>query len=98
MEQQLTVQNRRLKSKKKRICSKVSVNSPGNSCSQSVPKKKRKARLEGFAEKESFKPGVKEWRGDGLMDDESGESMELMKQQNYTCSMQFHASVTWKAF
>jgi len=32
------------------------------------------------------------------MGDESGESMELMEQQNYTCSMQFHASVTWKAF
>jgi len=32
---------------------------------ESVLKKKRKATGEGFAEKESFKPGLKEWRGDG---------------------------------
>ena len=48
----------------KRICSEVSVNSPGNPWSQS---RRRKGRLwwERFAEKESFKPGVEEWRGDG---------------------------------
>jgi len=40
-------------------CSEVLVNSPGNPWSQS---KRRKGRLwwEGFAEKESFEPGVKE--------------------------------------
>jgi len=32
---------------------------------ESVLKKKTKATGEGFAEKESFKPGLKEWRGDG---------------------------------
>ena len=57
------------------ICSEVSVNSPGNPWSQS---RRRKSRLwwEGFAEKESFKPGVK---SEGVMDDESGESMEVME-------------------
>jgi len=43
----------------KRICSEVSVHSPGNPWSQS---RRRKSRLwwERFAEKKSFKPGVKE--------------------------------------
>ena len=51
----LTVENRKSR-EKKRICSEVSVNSPG---SQS---RRRNGRLwwEGFAEKESFKPRVKE--------------------------------------
>jgi len=48
------------KSKKKRICSQVSVNSPRNPCSQSW---RIKGRLwwEGFEEKEGFKPGVMEY-------------------------------------
>jgi len=54
----LTVENRK-STEKKRICSEVSVNSPGNPLSQS---RRRNGRLswEGFAEKESFKPGVEE--------------------------------------
>ena len=48
----LTVENRKSR-EKKRICSEVSVNSPGNPWSQSS---RRHGRLwwEGFAEKESF--------------------------------------------
>jgi len=52
------------------------VNSPGNPWSQS---RRRKGRLwwKRFAEKESFKSGVK---SEGVMDAESGESMELMEE------------------
>ena len=59
----LTVENRKSR-EKKRICSQVSVNSPENPWSRS---RRRNGRLwwEGFAEKESFKPRVKEWKGDG---------------------------------
>ena len=64
------------------LCLEVSVNSLGNPWSRS---RRRKGRLwwERLAEKESFKPGVEEWRGDEWWDNnnnESGESMELMEE------------------
>ena len=46
---------------------------------ESVPEKKRKATVgtwEGFAEKEGLSL---EWKSEGVMDDESGESMEPME-------------------
>jgi len=49
---------RKLKSKK-RIYSEILVNSPGNPGSQSCGRK-GKAAVEGFAEKEGFKPVMKE--------------------------------------
>ena len=53
-------QQGRLQSKKtrvKRICSEVSINSPGNPWSQSG-KRKNGLRWDGFAENEGFKSGV----------------------------------------
>ena len=44
---------------KKRITSEVLVSSPGNPSSQSWRRKGR-LRCEGFAEKEGYKPGMKE--------------------------------------
>jgi len=60
-----TVENSKTKTQK-RICSEVSVNSPGNPWSQSG---RRKCSLsyggKDLQKMESFKPGVKEWRGNG---------------------------------
>jgi len=54
------VENRKkLKSTKTDMLRSMSVNGPGNPWSQSARRKGR-LRSEGFAEKEGFKPGMKE--------------------------------------
>ena len=66
---------RNIKKLKKRIYSDVSVNSPGNSWSQSG---RRKESL-GGKNLQKRKVLSLEWNSEGVMDDESGESMELME-------------------
>jgi len=51
---------------RKQICSEITVNSPANPRSKYLSRRKEKLQREGFAEKEGFKPGKKEWVGDGI--------------------------------
>ena len=60
----------------KRICSEVSVNSPGNA--RVCPQEGKV----GYGGKDLQKRKVLslEWKSEGVMDDESGELMELMEE------------------
>ena len=71
----LTVENRKSR-EKKRICSEVSVNSPGNPWSQF---RRRNGRL-WWKNLQKRKVLSLEWKSEGVMDDESGESMEPMEE------------------
>ena len=51
--------NRKTKSRKQ-ICSEITVNSPGNSCSEYLRRRNEGLQWEGFAEEEGFDHGMKE--------------------------------------
>ena len=63
----------------KRICSEVSVNSPGNPLSQ--PRRRKKEKV-GYGGNDLQKRKILslERKSEGVMDDESSESMELMEE------------------
>ena len=85
----LTVDNRKSR-EKKRICSEVSVNSPGNPWSQS---RRRNGISYGGKDLQKRKVLSLEWKSEGVMDDESGESMEPME-QDYGGNSQ-HRQTSW---
>jgi len=51
--------NRKTKSRKQ-ICSEITVNSPGNPCSEILRRRNEGLQWKGFGQKEGFKPGKKE--------------------------------------
>jgi len=59
------MENRKFKKLKKRICSEVLVDSPGNPWSQ-FRRRKGRLRWEGFAEK-GDKPGIKKRGSNGIV-------------------------------
>ena len=57
-------------------------------CHEGSPVGKRNLRWEGFVEKVGFEPGVKLWKSEGVMDDESGDDNrdELTGEWGECCS------------
>ena len=69
--------NRKKTKSRKQICSEITVNSPGNPRNKYFSRRKEGLQWEGFAEKEGFKPGKKEWVGDGIPNNSKYECWQI---------------------
>ena len=68
--------NKKNKSRKQ-ICSEITVNSLGNSRSEYLSRRKEGLQWEGFALKAGFKPGKKEWVGDGIPNNSKNDCWQI---------------------
>ena len=73
------------------MCSEVTVNSLGNHV-VSPEEEKERQQWEGFAEKKVLSL---EWKSEGVMDDGSGELMELMEEVVPVHSVLVHIFVSY---